>query len=207
MPARPRSRRRRGCPADGGSGPAGIRTGCDTIPRVTAASAPHLGQTNLERLSAWWRDGSGGLLLYRELRAAPSSSWSDALAAMPEDDGPAPIEPPDRPPARSVDLPEVLALRAKFHDEGMPFDTSGRLMQAMTQTVGKLDDLRPMLWTCDDIARRCAQIVENGETNLWSTLEVVREFWSWHPDRPFVEHQGRRLIEYLERVMPEAGDQ
>lgn len=168
---------------------------------MTAASASPAGQTNLERLRAWWSDGSGGLLLYRELRGVPAERWGVALAAMPEDDGPEPIAPPDRPPARSVDLPEVLALRAQFHDEGLAFDTASRLIQALTQTVIRLDDLRPLMWTADDVARRCAQIVEGGETNLWSTLEVAREFWNWHPDRPFVEHQGRRLVAYLESVM------
>lgn len=168
---------------------------------VTSTSAAGIGN---ERLRAWWSDGSGGLPLYRELRGVAAERWEAALDGLPADDGPEPVPPPDRPPARSVDLPEVLALRAQFHDDGTPFDTAARLMQALTQSVIRLDDRRPLIWTADDVARRCVQIVGGGETNLWSTLEVVREFWAWHPDRPFVEHQGGRLLVYLDAVL--AGD-
>lgn len=158
-----------------------------------------------ERLRAWWNDGSDGLLLYRELRGVAAERWRAALDELPPDDGPEPVPPPDRPPARSVDLPEVMALRAQFHDDGTPFDTAARLMQALTQSVIRLDDLRPLMWAADDIARRCVQIVDGGETNLWSTLEVVREFWAWHPDRPFVDHQSRRLLAYLDAVLAGGG--
>ena len=45
------------------------------------------------------------------------------------------------------------------------------------------------------------EIAQGGEGSAWSTLEVVRELWAWHPDRPFVETQSKRLLIYLDAVL------
>ncbi len=47
------------------------------------------------------------------------------------------------------------------------------------------------------MARRCIQQARGEGGNYWSTLEAVREFWRWHPDRPFVDAQAQRLQEFL----------
>ncbi|MDE2966971.1 MAG: hypothetical protein OXS30_05745 [Chloroflexota bacterium] len=154
-----------------------------------------------ERLRGWWDSGSGGALVYNELRRIPVSAWSEARARFPEDDGPEPVPPPDRPPARVVDLPEVLALRALLMDRRVAFDTVDRWIRALTQTTRMLDYERPLVWTADQVADRLVQIVSGGEGSTWSTLEVVRELWEWHPDRPFIEAQSERLLLWLEAVL------
>lgn len=154
-----------------------------------------------ERLRAWWDAGSGGALVYNELRRVSSERWTEALEHLPDDDGPEPIPPPDRPPARVVDLPEVLALRALLMDRRVAFDTVERWIRALTQSTRMLDYERPLVWTADDVARRLVQIANGGEGSTWSTLEVVRELWSWHPDRPFIETQSERLLSWLESLL------
>ena len=51
------------------------------------------------------------------------------------------------------------------------------------------------------MARRLVQISESGDGSVWSTLEVVRELWAWHPDRPYVEVQSERLLGWLESLL------
>lgn len=140
-------------------------------------------------------------MVYNELRRIPASAWTDALERFPEDDGPEPVPPPDRPPARVVDLPEVLALRALLMDRRVAFDTVDRWIRALTQTTRMLDYERPLVWTADQVADRLVQIVSGGEGSTWSTLEVVRELWDWHPDRPFIEAQSERLLIWLETLL------
>lgn len=143
-------------------------------------------------------------MVYNELRKTPAERWSAALALMPTDLGPEPVPPPDRPPARVVDLPEVLALRALLMDRRVAFDTVERWIRALTQACRLLDYQRPLVWTADSVAERLLQIASGGEGSVWSTLEVVRELWEWHPDRPFVEAQSERLLCWLEVLL--AGD-
>ena len=152
-----------------------------------------------ERLRRWWDAGAGGALVYRELRRVPKELWSGAT--IPDDDGPEPVPPPDRPPARVVDLPEVLALRALLMDRKIAFDTVDRWIRALTQATRMLDYERPLVWTADDVIRRLVQIAESGDGSVWSTLEVVRELWAWHPDRPYVETQSERLLGWLETLL------
>ena len=140
-------------------------------------------------------------MVYNELRRIPANTWIDALERFPEDDGPEPVPPPDRPPARVVDLPEVLALRALLMDRRVAFDTVDRWIRALTQTTRMLDYERPLVWTADQVANRLVQIVDGGEGSTWSTLEVVRELWDWHPDRPFIEAQSERLLIWLETLL------
>ena len=170
----------------------------------TSSSNSELSQhprTRHERLRNWWNSGSGGALVYNELRRVPASAWSNALEDFPEDDGPEPVPPPDRPPARVVDLPEVLALRALLMDRRVAFDTVDRWIRALTQATRILDYERPLVWTADQVAFRLVQIVSGGEGSTWSTLEVVRELWAWHPDRPFIEAQSERLLLWLETLL------
>lgn len=166
---------------------------CVTIP--TSAAPKH------EALRRWWRDGVGGPLLYQQMRRAAPEAWSRALERLPEDDGPEPLPPPDRPPARMTDLPEVLALRALLQDRRVAFDTVERWIRALTQSARSLDETRPLEWSAEHVARRCAGLAHGAEGSLWSTLEVVRELWQWHPDRLFVEAQSRRLLSFLEEVI------
>ncbi len=154
-----------------------------------------------ERLRDWWLSGSGGALVYNELRRVPAERWSDALARLPADAGPEPVPPPDRPPARVVDLPEVLALRALLMDRRVAFDTVERWIRALTQMTRMLDYERPLAWSADHVANRLVQIANGGEGSAWSTLEVVRELWAWHPDRPYVDEQGERLLSWLESLL------
>jgi hypothetical protein len=154
-----------------------------------------------ERLRRWWDAGSGGAMVYNELRRVPADAWTEALERLPEDDGPEPVPPPDRPPARVVDLPEVLALRALLMDRKVAFDTVDRWIRALTQTTRMLDYERPLVWTADQVATRLVQIVNGGDGSTWSTLEVVRELWAWHPDRPFIEAQSERLLLWLEALL------
>ena len=154
-----------------------------------------------EALRRWWREGVGGPLLYQQLRRAGPDGWSAARDRIPEDDGPEPLPAPDRPPARMIDLPEVLALRALLQDRRVAFDTVERWIRALTQSARSLDETRPLEWSADHVAQRCADLAHGAQGSLWSTLEVVRELWEWHPDRPFVEAQSRRLLVFLEEVM------
>ena len=140
-------------------------------------------------------------MVYNELRRIPANHWTDALEHFPEDDGPEPIPPPDRPPARIVDLPEVLALRAQLMDRRIAFDTVERWIRALTQTTRMLDYERPLIWNANHVATRIVQIVNGGDGSTWSTLEVVRELWGWHPDRPFIEAQSERLLLWLEALL------
>ncbi len=157
-----------------------------------------------DALRRWWREGAGGPLVYRQLRTASAEAWSAARERLAEDDGPSPLPPPDRPPARIIDLPEVLALRAMLQDRRVAFDTVERWIRALTQAARQLDETRPLEWGAEHVARRCVQIAEGGEGSLWSTLEVVRELWTWHPDRPYIEAQSQRLLRYLEDVLQQA---
>ncbi len=140
-------------------------------------------------------------MVYSELRRVPAERWDKALDNLPGDDGPEPVPPPDRPPARIVDLPEVLALRAQLMDRRVAFDTVERWIRALTQSTRMLDYERPLVWTADDVAARLVQIANGGEGSTWSTLEVVRELWAWHPDRPFIETQSERLLRWLEAML------
>ena len=160
-----------------------------------------LTSTRHERLRDWWDGGSGGALVYNELRRVPAERWTSELDQLPEDDGPEPVPPPDRPPARVVDLPEVLALRALLMDRRVPFDTVERWIRALTQSTRMLDYERPLVWNAEQVATRLVQIANGGEGSTWSTLEVVRELWAWHPDRPFVEAQSERLLSWLEALL------
>ncbi len=153
------------------------------------------------RLRAWWETGAGGALVYSELRRIPAANWESALALLPENGGPEPVPPPDRPPARVVDLPEVLALRALLMDRRVAFDTVERWIRALTQTTRLLDYERPLVWTADHVAQRVTQIAGGAEGSTWSTLEVVRELWDWHPDRPYVAAQSERLLRWLEVLL------
>ena len=168
--------------------------------------ADQLKASHHARLRAWWDAGSGGALVYNELRRVPAADWSEAFERFPEDDGPEPVPPPDRPPARVVDLPEVLALRALLMDRRVAFDTVERWIRALTQSTRMLDYERPLVWTADHVATRLVQIANGGEGSTWSTLEVVRELWDWHPDRPFIECQSERLLAWLETLLA-SGDQ
>lgn len=158
-------------------------------------------QPRHDRLRAWWDSGSGGALLYSEIRRVPAVRWSEALAQMPEDDGPEPVPPPDRPPARVIDLPEVLALRALLMDRRVAFDTVERWIRALTQTTRMLDYERPLVWTANHVATRLVEIANGGEGSMWSTIEVVRELWDWHPDHPYIESQSERLLCWLEGLL------
>lgn len=133
----------------------------------------------------------------------PGERWTAALALMPEDDGPEAVPPPDRPPARVIDLPEVLALRALLMDRKVPFDTVERWIRALTLTTRLLEYERPLGWTAEQVAARLAAIANGGEGSAWSTLEVVRELWLWHPDRPFIDVQTERLLVWLEHILSE----
>ena len=168
---------------------------------MTSAASSDAADVRHDRLRRWWDDGAGGPFLSRELRRAPADAWTDALGAIPDDDGPEAVEPPDRPPARVVDLPEVLALRAMLMDRRVAFDTVDRWIRALTQSTRILDHRRPLIWTADHVASRMVEIAQGGEGSAWSTLEVVRELWAWHPDRPFVETQSKRLLIYLDAVL------
>ena len=163
---------------------------------VTQLSSPRH-----ERLRNWWDAGSGGALVYNELRRIPAERWTAELDRLPKDGGPEPVPPPDRPPARVVDLPEVLALRALLMDRRVAFDTVERWIRALTQSTRMLDYERPLVWSAEHVATRLVQIANGGEGSTWSTLEVVRELWSWHPDRPFVEAQSERLLAWLEALL------
>ncbi len=160
-----------------------------------------------DRLRAWWDAGSGGALVYNDLRRIPVERWTAALERLPDDDGPEPLPPPDRPPARIVDLPEVLALRAQLMDRKVAFDTVERWIRALTQSTRMLEYERPLVWSADDVARRLLQIAHGGDGSAWSTLEVVRELWAWHPDRAFIDAQSERLLTFLEAILaPERAD-
>ena len=140
-------------------------------------------------------------MVYNELRRIPPTCWTNALEQFPPDEGPDPVPPPDRPPARIIDLPEVLALRALLMDRRVAFDTVERWIRALTQSTRMLDYERPLVWSAEHVATRLVQIANGGEGSSWSTLEVVRELWDWHPDRPFIECQSERLLEWLEALL------
>ena len=115
-----------------------------------------------EALRRWWREGVGGPLLYQQLRRAGPDGWSAARDRIPEDDGPEPLPAPDRPPARMIDLPEVLALRALLQDRRVAFDTVERWIRALTQSARSLDETRPLEWSADHVAQRCADLAHGA---------------------------------------------
>ena len=86
-------------------------------------------------------------------------------------------------------------------DRRVAFDTVERWIRSLTQTTRMLDYERPLVWTAEHVARRLVEIANGGEGSAWSTLEIVRELWAWHPDRPFVEAQSERLLSWLESVL------
>ena len=148
-------------------------------------------------VTEWWERNDHGSLLYERVQQSPVEAWRRALAAMPQDDGPAPIPPPDRPPARTVDLPEVLALRAHLQDHHAPLDTIERRIRALLTAVAALENKRPLAWSADDVATRCLALAEQEAEGRWSLLEAIREFWAWHPDQPYIQIQGTRLLAFL----------
>ncbi len=153
-------------------------------------------------VAAWWEDGSGQPL-YLRLRKLDAAGLQAALDGLPEYDGPTPVPPPDRAPPRAADLPEVQALRLNLQDRRTPFDTIERWIRSLTMTTNDLDGKRPLEWTADDIAARCVALAGEEGRSYWSTLEVVREFWAWHPDRDFVEAQIERLQAFLRAAISE----
>ena len=113
-----------------------------------------------------------------------------------------------RPPARIVDLPEVLALRALLMDRRVAFDTVERWIPRPDPEHANAG-LRAPPWSgpADHVASRLVQIGSGGEGSMWSTLEVVRELWDWHPDDPYIAVQSERLLHWLELLLaaPQSG--
>ncbi len=150
----------------------------------------------------WWRGASGaGEPLYRRLRSVPDEAWSEAVEGLPADDGPELTPAPDRPTPRIADLPEVQALRAELQDRRVAFDTIERWIRALTVAAQAMGDKRPLEWSAEDVAGRCASLAEGGEGGLWSMIEAARELWAWHPDRPYAESQAKRLRAFLEAAL------
>ncbi len=150
-----------------------------------------------EFLTLWWKGDASGQRLYRRLRSVTTGQWRAALAALPTDPGPAVLPPPDKPPPRIADLPEIQALRAAFQDRRVPFDTTERWIRSLTMGAQAIAGKRPLEWSADDVAARCVALAAGAEGSLWSTLEAVRELWAWHPDRSYGERQAARLLEFL----------
>ncbi len=150
----------------------------------------------------WWENGAGQQL-YLRMRKVDAASLQAALDNLPKYDGPTAVSPPDRPPPRAADLPEVQALRLDLQDRRTPFDTIERWIRSLTMTTNELGGKRPLEWTADDIAARCITLTDEASSSYWSILEVVREFWAWHPDRNFVEAQSRRLQAFLRAAISE----
>ncbi len=152
-------------------------------------------------VSEWWSGESNGQPLYLRLHKLDPKRLRAALEDLPEYEGPETVPAPDRAPPRAADLPELLALRAALQDSKTPFDTIERWTRAMTMATQALDGKRPLEWTADDVAGRCVQQAEDEGGNYWSTLEAVRRFWSWHPDREYVAAQEARLQDFLRRAI------
>jgi len=149
-------------------------------------------------LASWWESGKGGPAAYGRVRAVGAVGWTAAVESLPTYEGPEPVPPPDRPPPLVSDLPEILAFRALLLDRGTPMDTMTRLVRAITGTAQELDR-RPLEWSADDVAARCATLASSGE-GVWALLEAMREFWDWHPDRPWVDWQRGRFALVLTAV-------
>jgi len=138
--------------------------------------------------------------LYDRLRAASLLDWKAGTAALPEaatGDRPAP---PDRPTARVADLPELRAFRVALQDEHVPFDTIDRWLRSLTQMAQALDGRRPVVWSTDDVAERCVGLAGGDAGSLWSTLEAIRAFWRWHPERAYINDEVERLRVLLHAV-------
>lgn len=151
-------------------------------------------------VAEWWSGDSNGQPLYTRIRKASIDQLQAALDALPEYDGPPVVTAPDKAPPRAADLPEVQALRAALQDDKTAFDTIERWTRALTmatQAQGK----RPLEWSADDVAARCIAQARDEGGNYWSTLEAVRRFWAWHPDRPYIEAQEARLQAFLRLVV------
>lgn len=166
-------------------------------PSSDPAGAAHL-------IDAWWSGRDNGHVLYQRLRRVDAARFEAALQSLPPYDGPPPVPAPDRPPPRPADLPEVQALRFALQDRKIAFDTIERWIRALTTGAQMLDGKRPLEWTADDVAARCAAQVGGAHGNFWSTLEAVRELWAWHPDRPFIEAQSARLTQVLRGALEPA---
>ncbi len=151
----------------------------------------------------WWSGASNGQPLYTRIHRASVEHLQAALDALPEYDGPTVIPAPDRAPPRAADLPEVQALRASLQDDKTAFDTIERWTRALTMATQALQGKRPLEWNADDVATRCIAQARDEGGNYWSTLEAVRRFWEWHPDRPYIEAQEARLLEFLRLVIAE----
>ena len=149
-------------------------------------------------LSSWWRTGEGGPGAYAVVRDREASHWRAAVASLPPDEGPVAAPPPDRPTALISDLPEIQAYRALLQDAGTPMDTLRRRVNAITQTAQDLDR-RPLVWSAEEVAERCARLAESG-SRVWTLLEATREFWAWHPDRAYAQAQGERLAAVLAQL-------
>ena len=154
----------------------------------------------------WWSGETTGQPLYMRLRKIDPSQLQDALDGLPDDDGPQAVPTPDRAPPRAADMPEVQALRAHLQDHKTPFDTIDRWFRAITMMTQALDGKRPLQWTADDVARRCIQQAGEQGGSIWSTLEAVREFWRWHPDRAFIDAQQTRLQAFLRSAITPSDD-
>jgi hypothetical protein len=180
---------------------------------VTRPGAPGAGPSSddaahiAQLIDAWWSGRDNGQALYQRLRRVDAARIEAAIEALPAYDGPPPVPAPDRPPPRPADLPEVQALRFALQDRKIAFDTIERWIRALTTGAQMLEGKRPLEWTADDVAARCAAQLGGVHGNFWSTLEAVRELWAWHPDRPYVEAQSARLTPVLRGALgPAAGD-
>ena len=148
----------------------------------------------------WWAGTSGDRSLYERLLAASVRNWEGAAAALPESgpgDRPAP---PDRPTPRIADLPELQAFRAALQDDHVPFDTIDRWLRSLTQMAQSLGEQRPATWAADDVAQRCVGLARGDAGSLWSTLEAIRAFWRWHPERAYIKQEVIRLQALLRSV-------
>ena len=157
-------------------------------------------------VARWWARDGGDRELYARLRAASLSDWEDAAAALPNaavDDRPVP---PDRPTPRIADLPELQACRVALQDEHVPFDTIDRWLRSLTQMAQALDDQRPIAWAAVDVAERCIGLARGDAGSLWSTLEAIRAFWRWHPERVYIDREVDRLHALLRTVATAGGD-
>jgi hypothetical protein len=108
--------------------------------------------------------------------------------------------PPDRPTPRAADLPELQAFRVALQDEHVPFDTIDRWLRSLTQMAQALDDQRPIAWAAVDVAERCIGLARGDAGSLWSTLEAIRAFWRWHPERAYIDREVGRLHALLRAV-------